>query len=354
MSKLCKKIIILHFKTKVKLILIKKIFRASLVIGVIVVCILHYRVPFFKPVGGPWSIGFGFSSTYPDKIDFKKNKIYSFEQVKKHIDSTQFIADPFFIKEKDSFYIFFEHKKVKNYHAVIGLLTSKDGYEYQYKGTVLKERFHLSYPQVFKHKNEFYMLPESQGANHVLLYKAHNFPFGWKVCDTLIANIRLKDPTIYLSDTLNILVGSNKDFKMQMYQSNHLQGNWALHSRPVVMEGSESRPGGRIFADSNGLMLPVQSFHKGYGSGLSIYRLKFKNKLYDVKKEKHLLLQSQKNIKEFTAGMHHLDIQKIEDKYYCVYDGNQLQHNEKIFNYKSPLLLNYLDCKDWFRQNLLN
>lgn len=333
--------------------MIKKTLLTLFIIGIVIIGILNYRIPFFKPVGGPWSIGFGFTSSYPVEIDFKKNKIYSFEQVKKHIDSTQFIADPFFIKEKDSFYIFFEHKKNNNYHAVIGLITSKDGHEYKYRGTVLKESFHLSYPQVFKYKNQFYMLPESQGSNHVLLYKSDKFPFGWKVCDTLLANTQLKDPTIYLSDSLNIIVGSDKNFKMQMYQSNHLNGNWTLHRRSVVMEGSESRPGGRFLADKNGLILPVQSFHKGYGSGLSIYRLQFKNNDYKVRKEKHLLLHSQQNIKEFNAGMHHLDIQKIGNQYYSVYDGNQLVHNQKIFNYKAPILLNCLDFKNWCRQNLI-
>jgi hypothetical protein len=333
--------------------MIKKTISVLLIFGIVIIIIINYRIPFFRPVGGPWSIGFGFSSTYPKSRNFKKNKIYSFEELKKHIGNTQFIADPFYLKEKDSFYLFFEHKKLNDFHAVIGLLTSKDGQHYQYRGTVLKERFHLSYPQVFKYQNEFYMLPETQGSNHVLLYKAVKFPFGWKICDTLLANTRLKDPTIYLSDTLKILVGSDKNFKMHLYTANRLHGNWTLHSRPIVMEGSESRPGGRIFADKSGLLLPVQSLHQGYGSGLSIYRLKFHNETYSVRKEKHLLLQSQQNIKEFNAGMHHLDMQKIGNQIYSVYDGNQLEHGQKVFNYKAPILLNCLDLKDWCRQNII-
>jgi len=321
---------------------------------VVIMAILNHRVPFFKQIGGPWSIGFGFSENYPEEMIFHKNKIYSFEQLKTHIDSTQFIADPFFIKEKDTFYIFFEHKKIKNHHAVIGLLTSIDGYNYEYRGTVLKEKFHLSYPQVFKHKSKFYMIPESQGSNHVLLYKTDNFPFDWKVYDTLVPNIKLKDPTVYLSDTLNILVGCDKNFKMHMFQADSLNGVWSLHKRPIVLEGSESRPGGRFFADKKGLILPVQSARKGYGSGLSLYRLQFKDNTYSVNKEKHLFLKSQKNIKEFNAGMHHLDIQKIDGQYYSVYDGNQLENDSKVFNYKSPLLLNYLDAKNWLNQSLSN
>lgn len=328
----------------------KKKITVLLLLFIVIIAIINYRTPFFRNTGGPWSIGFSNFDKFPSQISINKNRIYSNNKLKKYVANTEFMADPFFWKEKDTFYVFFEHKKIKNYHAEIGLLTSTDGYNYQYKGTVLKEAFHLSYPQIFKYKKEFYMLPETQGSNNVLLYKSSKFPFDWKVCDTLIPNIRLKDPTIYLSDSLNIIVGTNDNYEMQLYQSNSLKDKWKLHQNKLVLAGTESRPGGRIFADKNGLLLPVQNNSKGYGSGLSLYRLKFKNNNYTIKKEKHLLLNAQTDIKEFNAGMHHLDIQKIDDKYYCVYDGNTKKNETKVFNYKAPLKLTYLDTKNWLHQ----
>src|SRR3970282_1407135 len=127
--------------------------------------------------------------------------IYSIEKLQAQNDSTVFLADPFFVKEEDTIYLFFEHQKSKS-NADVGLLTSIDGKNYRYRGTVLSQKFHLSYPQVFKYKGDFYMVPESKQANAVLLYKAHRFPYGWRICDTLIANVQLVDPTIYLSDSL--------------------------------------------------------------------------------------------------------------------------------------------------------
>jgi hypothetical protein len=327
----------------------KKTFFIVLILGFCFLLILNYRTPFYVASGGPWSIGYGTSLEFPDSIPVSKNKIFSFENLKVKNDSTQFMADPFFIKEKDTFYIFFEHKIKKIHPAKVGLLTSTDGINYKYKGTVLKEKFHLSYPQVFKYKNDFYMVPESQAANNVLLYKAEKFPYQWKICDTLVPNIRLKDPTIFLSDTLNVIVGTDKNLTMHLYTSDSLFGEWKLHKNPNPLVGSESRPGGRFFNSKNGLILPVQNSSKGYGYGVSLYKFNFNKSDYKVEKLSNLILKRQTFVPEFNAGMHQLDIQEIDGKIYYVYDGNQLQNDETKLNIIGALKMNYLDLKQWFK-----
>jgi hypothetical protein len=172
--------------------------------SILLLLFINSRTPFMRDNAGPWSIGFGSSIGFPDKMKFNNDKIYSLESLKKLNTKTQFLADPFFLKVKDTFYIFFEHKLL-NTKAEIGLLTSIDGINYTYRGTVLEETFHLSYPQVFCYKKEYYMVPESKGANAVLLYKAKKFPYDWNICDTLINNVKFTDPSIYLSDSLNIM-----------------------------------------------------------------------------------------------------------------------------------------------------
>lgn len=327
--------------------------RISLLLLLLLVCFLfflNHRTPFLINVSGPWSIGFGFSKNYPDSIPISRNKIFSFEKLNIDNDATQFIADPFFIKEKDTFYIFFEHK-LKNIHpAKIGMLSSTDGLNYTYKGTVLKEKFHLSYPQVFKYKEEFYMVPESQAAKNVLLYKAEKFPYQWKVCDTLLPNIKLKDPTLFLSDTLNVLVGVGDNLKMQLYTAESLFGKWKLHKNPNPLIGSESRPGGRFYNSKTGLILPVQNSSQGYGYGVSLYQFNFKKSEYKVEKVNNLILKRQKSIPEFNAGMHQLDIQDVDGQIYYVYDGNKLIDDTKKLNIIGALKMNYLDFKQWLKE----
>jgi hypothetical protein len=300
-------------------------------------CIINHRTPFLQQDGGPWSLGYGESSQYPEKINPAKNAIYTLEMLKAKNDSIVFLADPFFIKERDSFYLFFEHKKNKRI-ADIGLLTSGDGKTYQYRGTVLSQQFHLSYPQVFKYKNEFYMVPETKQANAVLLYKAQRFPFDWRVCDTLIADVQLVDPSIYLSDSLNIIVATDYDKNMYLYHADSLFGEWKLHKQPIALMGTEARPGGRFFADKKGLILPVQNCTKGYGYGVSLYRFSFDEGSYKVKREKPFYLMANEKVIEFNAGMHHLGIQRIDDgNYYYVYDGNRLASKTKHLNIRGPL-----------------
>lgn len=330
-----------------------KIFKVFIILGgllIFILLIINYRTPFFQPQGGPWSIGFGASNDFPQSV-LKNYNLYSFDSLESITNQTNFLADPFFIKEKDSFYLFFEHQ-MKRPNAEIALMTSVDGINYDYKGTVLKEKFHLSYPLVFKHESTFYMLPETKIAGHILLYKSYNFPYDWRVYDTLVKNVKLKDPTIYLSDTLNILVASDDHMNLFMYQSDSLKGIWKLHNRSKVLMGTEARPGGRFFIKNNKLHLPVQNGTQGYGYGITIYEFKFTNESYSVKRKIPFYAKAQDSIFNFSAGMHHLDIQSIDNGFYYVFDGNQLKSNQKKLNYRGPFKWNYIDLKNWFYQKM--
>jgi hypothetical protein len=326
----------------------KKYFLIVMIFSVILfMLIVNYRTPFFQQDGGGWSVGYGESKEFPKEINVEENTVYSIEKLKAQNDSTVFLADPFFVKEKDTFYLFFEHKKNKS-NGDVGLLTSTDGKNYQYRGTVLTQKFHLSYPQVFKYRNDFYMIPESKQANAVLLYKAYHFPFDWRVYDTLVNNVRFKDPSIYLSDSLNVMVASDDKLNMYMYQADSLFGKWKLHKKPIALIGTEARAGGRFFADKRGLILPIQNCTNGYGYGLSLYCFSFKNGSYTTKRESPFFLIANKKIKEFNAGMHQLDVQQLdENHYYYVYDGNRLNSNSKKINVWGPLKWTYLDLKNW-------
>lgn len=328
----------------------KRFILFGFLVFIIAIVVINYRTPFLQEEGGPWSIGFGFSENIPEKIDFQKNELYSAEKLKKISDSTSFLADPFFIKEKDSFYIFIEHKKSGKSNADIAVLTSADGKNYAFKGTVLNQKFHLSYPQVFKYKNEFYMVPETKQAGAILLYKAHKFPFDWRISDTLVHNVNLKDPTLYLSDSLNIMVASDDNMKMFMYEADSLKGKWKLHKKSVALMGTEARAGGRFISTEKGLFLPVQNCTHGYGFGLSLYKFNFNDGSYEVRRERPFFMIANDSIKEFSAGMHHFDIQKIDEKYYFVYDGNTKSKSNTNFNWKGPLKWNFIDLKNWFYQ----
>lgn len=88
--------------------------------------------------------------------------------------NANYVADPFLACENGNYYMFFE--VFSRHGGDIGLATSKDAINWQYKRIVLDEPFHLSYPDVFKWEDNYYMIPESAEDSSVRLYKAKKFP----------------------------------------------------------------------------------------------------------------------------------------------------------------------------------
>ncbi|MBD3583427.1 glucosamine inositolphosphorylceramide transferase family protein [Flavobacterium selenitireducens] len=323
----------------------KKIVIGVVLTGILCLVLIHFRTPFFQPKGGDWSVGFGFSDAAIADVKPRRDQVISPTDLQKSEKNTKFLADPFFIKEKDSFYLFFEHKHFNPFKADISVMASADGKKYHYKGKVLEEKFHLSYPQVFRHQGKMYMLPETGAAGHVLLYASDNFPYGWKIADTLFKG-RFKDPSIYLSDTLSIMVASDDNLSMHLFTADSLHGKWARKHR--VLMGSEARPGGRIFESGGSLYLPVQDCSKGYGSSLSLYRFDFSKKETQLVKVKEEFLKAVPEMREFSYGMHHYDVQKVDGRHYYVYDGNNIDGDEKIPTIYYALKLSLYDFLSLF------
>ena len=74
----------------------------SFIVLFIFIFIINARIPFIYSVGGPWSIGFGSSHADISKLNVFKNKsVISYKDLIELDSTTKFLADPFFIKEKD-------------------------------------------------------------------------------------------------------------------------------------------------------------------------------------------------------------------------------------------------------------
>ena len=59
------------------------------------------------------------------------------------------VADPFLVRRVDSWYLFFEVLNASTGRGEVAFATSGDGLRWEYGRVVLREPFHLSYPQVF-------------------------------------------------------------------------------------------------------------------------------------------------------------------------------------------------------------
>lgn len=310
-----------------------------IVIFLVVLTIFNYRYPFMSPESNGWSIGFRTIDAPLQKIFPSESNIISHDSLNRITRSpTRFLADPFLFYEDDIYYLFFEHQGEEG-PAKIGLFQSPDGLNYSFKGDVIDESFHLSFPQIFKYKQDYYILPESAAINQVILYKAINFPMEWKISDTLIKNIKLKDPAILMTDTMNLITGIDENWNQQIFKSDSLFGKWDRDASFKIKKGNEIRPGGNFFSVKGEWFIPFQNNKEGYGTGVSLYNLREK------KFEKVLSNQLYKSdsIKWFGRGMHHLNMNKINGKYYAVYDGDEIKPGKKNPTWKSSIKYNLYD-----------
>lgn len=109
-----------------------------------------------------WSIGIYIGKTPFNFFDPGNigNPVLTYKDVEDV--SADFVADPFMIRKDDTWYMFFEVMNKQTNQGDIGLAISSDGLNWTYKQIVLDELFHLSYPYVFKWKNEFYMISSGE------------------------------------------------------------------------------------------------------------------------------------------------------------------------------------------------
>jgi len=142
---------------------------------------------------------------------------------------------------------------------VIGVAWSDNPLEnhWHYQQVVLEEDFHLSYPFVFHHRGEYFMIPETNEAHSIRLYRATFFPHRWEFVKTLIEGEPFIDasPILFKGKWwIFTLLKNHNTPRLLIYFSNtdDLLANdlkWTLHPSCPLYEGNNeyTRPGGRPF-----------------------------------------------------------------------------------------------------------
>ncbi|MCK5607505.1 hypothetical protein KAR91_36820, partial [Candidatus Pacearchaeota archaeon] len=181
---------------------------------------------------------------------------------------------PFMVNDSGKWYMFFEVLNKQTQHGDIGLAISDDGFRWEYKQLVLDEPFHLSYPNVFKWDDEYYMIPESRQAYSVRLYKADDFPYKWSYVKELIQGNYL-DPSIIHYKGLWWMFVSERCDVLHLFYAKDLKGPWQRHPEsPVIMlDGNIARPAGRILSYDGKIFRYTQDCDPTYGENVSAFEI---------------------------------------------------------------------------------
>jgi hypothetical protein len=191
------------------------------------------------------------------------------------------LADPFPVEHDGETYVFFERLPSQRGRASIAC-TRLDGAAAAAGRpiTVLAPEYHVSYPFVFRHGSNVYMIPESLENATVDLYRSVEFPSRWAFDARLLVDIRAVDATLLEDDSrlwlfLNAAeAGASINEELHLYSSSDLRGPWVPHpENPVVSDVGCARPAGRIFRRDGALIRPSQDCSDDYGRAVVLNRI---------------------------------------------------------------------------------
>jgi hypothetical protein len=195
----------------------------------------------------------------------------------------RYLADPFGLVRGDALHVFVEAFDYRIKRATLQRHEyALDGLAWRGCATVMDLPFHLSYPQVFEHDGETWMVPESYQANEIALYRATDDTLNhWERDCALLRGLPGADASLLQHDgrwwMFYTLVGPNARDQRELHAAHApaLFGPWTpLSSNPIRISRDGARPAGRPFIGRDGVpTLPVQDSSAGYGSATRLLRL---------------------------------------------------------------------------------
>ena len=187
----------------------------------------------------------------------------------------KFLADPFGVWRDGRLHLFVEAYDYRTRHGVIELIELGADFSPIRRSVVLREPWHLSYPQVFEADGAYWMLPEAYRSGALTLYRAAEFPSVWEPVARLALDTPAIDATPFRHDGLWWLAYSPtgpqrwKQGRLHLAFAERLTGPWRVHpGNPVRDDLASSRPGGTAWIEDGLPRLPMQDCTRTYGGGL--------------------------------------------------------------------------------------
>ncbi|MGE3277002.1 MAG: hypothetical protein AB7O67_17965 [Vicinamibacterales bacterium] len=234
------------------------------------------------------------------------------------------VADPFLVPEAGGYRLFFEVWNTDRGRGEIGTATSPDGLAWTYGAIVLREPFHLSYPQVVLDAGVAYMIPETRQAGGVHLYRAEAYPGGWRRVATLVEG-PYADATVVRHDGRWWMFAQRGLDELRLFLSDRLDGDWREHPRSPLWAGNRSRtrPGGRVLDDGRRLLRFAQDGWPTYGYSLRAFEILTLTPQAYAEREiaRSPILRASRSGWNAIA-MHHLDaVRRPDGSWLAVVDG---------------------------------
>jgi hypothetical protein len=193
--------------------------------------------------------------------------------------SGRYLADPFPIEVNGRHFLFMEDFSTKTGRGAISVAEARTDDSWSPPRRVIERAHHLSYPFVFEHDGEIYMLPETGQAGRIELHRAVAFPYEWRLERILLEDITAVDATLHPADGVlwlfaNVLEGEEDRGQLWLFSSPSLDGAWRPHpGNPIGTDPGRARPAGRLFKHGGQLIRPSQDCAHRYGTAVVMNRV---------------------------------------------------------------------------------
>lgn len=252
---------------------------------------------------------FGLSIAQGDPLNFKPAVAQAI-----HPPNKCFQADPFFWQHDEETWCFFE---TFDYRTGLGYISAGQIESGQLTDVrvALDPGYHLSFPFLFEHEGQLFMMPESCASRRIELWRCTSFPDKWELYKTALEGTNAADSTLAEIDGQWWLFTNIADdpfgelnSELHLFRADSpMLGKLEPHPlNPVVFDSRCARNAGRIFQRDGVLYRPAQdNSHGTYGYGLQLMRIEeLTMERYRESSVRHIAPTFKRGI----IGCHHIDI----------------------------------------------
>lgn len=234
----------------------------------------------------------------------KKYQINTPEDIKTHLHSHttiwlknkfHFQADPFLVEYEDKLYVFYEawnHTWSRGRIRCRVLDSNLNELEDFEVDGINSLKCHLSFPNVFLHDGNFYMMPETFEDQKIYLFQATDFPKQWQLVNTLAEGISLVDSALIINNhsakeavikgndadevqethyKFYLVSSTHKGNQLVIHMANELTGDWLTYQGEIHIADKHNRLAGAAITLNNQMYLPFQERHPSeYGKSVYI------------------------------------------------------------------------------------
>ena len=224
------------------------------------------------------------------------------------------LADPFVFTHLNETVIFVENINVENGIGSISVVTGFEREELEVKNCI-SEKFHMSFPHVFKHASQIFMIPETSGIKELRIYRCTVWPDKWELYKILASEIRIVDSIFYrgLEDNLllcNIQKSDSRSNQSELYgitiDKEFPQVPTLNDMKMLTADATHARNGGFFYEDEFFYRVRQGIGFMQYGASISIAKIE---SVTQTDFKENSIFKLSPNLDGPLVGCHHLTSQ---------------------------------------------